>query len=101
VVYGKVSARLDHEGPGARIRMGTIMKRKSLKAATVAAITGGLLFAGIQPAQASQGVYHYPSLAACSQAADRYAQHGTIYQYCTVDAYINDVPYRWRLIVDF
>jgi len=81
--------------------MGTIMKRKSLKAAAVAAVAGGLLFAGIQPAQAAQAVYHYESLGTCSQAADRYAQSATIEQYCTVDAYINGVPYRWRLMVNF
>lgn len=75
------------------------MKRKITAVLAGLGIAGSALIAGAVPAQAAtQHAYTYQSLSTCAQAADYYAQRGTIVQYCTVISTVNGVPVQWRLI---
>lgn len=39
-----------------------------------------------------------PTLKPSNEAAEYYAQRGTIVQYCTVISTVNGVPVKWRLM---
>ncbi|BCW39325.1 hypothetical protein StoSoilB3_08600 [Arthrobacter sp. StoSoilB3] len=75
------------------------MKRRIAAALLGLGIAGSTLVDGAIPAQAATlRVYTYESLSTCNQAAEYYAQRGTIVQYCTVISTVNGVPVKWRLM---
>jgi len=76
--------------------------KKTLATASIAATLAiGGTVATAAPASAYEVLfeYYYSSASTCSQATDQYAQRYDIIQGCTVVAWLNGAPTKWRLMV--